>query len=241
MNLPRVAEKLFTTWDLPEKSSISVIDSQGNILIDTHHEENIGANIKDNVIVQKAFNSPSGSEEIICPDGIRRLHSYSSVPGSGWRVIIGVPVQAAYRHAYAMGGRYLIMLLLVSAIAIGLSALLSVRITRNLSSLVTGLEEIERGNLSFTLKLSGHDELIEVAESFNRMAIRRKTADEKLRESEAFLFSVLEGIGEGVVVRSDDVEGNDVIGTAFLGEQAFRFRAHYTDEGDVETCSIETD
>jgi hypothetical protein len=48
-------------------------------------------------------------------------------------------------------------------------------------------------------------------------------------------------IGEGVVVRSDDVEGNDVMGTAFVRDQTFRFRVHYTDEGQIESCDVEAD
>ncbi len=204
LNLPRLAEKLFTTWHLPEKSNITVIDSQGNVIIDTHHEENIGANIRNRAIVQKAFSMPAGSEELICPDGIRRLHSFSSVPGSGWKVIVGVPTQKAYSHAYAMGGHYIVMLLFVSLIALGLSLVLSMRITRNLSSLVHGLGEIERGNLSFTLTLTGHDELMDVAESFNKMVLKRKEMENAVQRSEAFLSSVLEGIGEGVVVIDRD-------------------------------------
>jgi PAS domain S-box-containing protein len=204
LNLPRISENLLSTWNLPEKSNITVIDSLGNVLIDAYHEENIGANIRNNAIVKQAFSIPEGSEELECPDGIRRLHSFSSVPGSGWKVIVGVPTQKAYSHAYAIGGRYIVILLSVSLIALGLSVILSMRITRNLSSLVHGLGEIERGNLSFTLTLTGHDELMDVAGSFNRMVLKRKQMESAVQRSEEFLSSVLEGIGEGVVVIDRD-------------------------------------
>jgi len=204
LSLPKLSEKLLTTWNLPEKSTITVIDTQGNVLVNTYHEINISTNIRKESVAQRALNANSGSTEDTCSDGIRRLHSFSSVPGSGWKVIVGVPAQKAYSHAYAMGGHYIAILLLVSLIALGLSLFLSMRITRNLSSLVHGLGEIERGNLSFSLTLTGHDELMDVAGSFNKMALKRKEMESAVQRSEAFLSSVLEGIGEGVVVIDRD-------------------------------------
>jgi hypothetical protein len=141
LSLPGLSKKLLTTWNLPEKSNITVIDSQGNVLVDTYHEANIGTNISAESIVQKALSANTGSTEDTCYDGIQRLHSFSSVPGLGWKVIVGVPTQQAYSHAYAMGGRYIVILLFVSLIALGLSLVLSMRITGNLSSLVHGLGE----------------------------------------------------------------------------------------------------
>jgi PAS domain S-box-containing protein len=204
LSLPMLSKKLLTTWNLPERSTITVIDSQGNVLVDTYHEANIGTNIHAESIVQKALSANAGSTEDTCYDGIRRLHSFSSVPGSGWKVIVGVPARQAYSNAYTMGGRYIVILLFVSLIALGLSLVLSMRITRNLSSLVHGLGEIERGNLSFTLTLTGHDELMDVAGSFNRMVLKRKEMESAVQRSEEFLSSVLEGIGEGVVVIDRD-------------------------------------
>jgi len=46
-------------------------------------------------------------------------------------------------------------------------------------------------------------------------------------------------LGEGVVVRSDDVVGNEISGMAWLpdgGGQQHRFVALFTDDGDVIDC-----
>ncbi|MGH9123473.1 MAG: hypothetical protein ACRDZ8_01960 [Acidimicrobiales bacterium] len=49
-----------------------------------------------------------------------------------------------------------------------------------------------------------------------------------------------ERLGEGVVVRSDDIDENDIIGTATtpLGV-VHRFRAHATDDGQMVGSDIE--
>jgi hypothetical protein len=49
-------------------------------------------------------------------------------------------------------------------------------------------------------------------------------------------------VGEGAVVRSDDVEGNDVIGEVSLPDAAWRFRVECDDDGYVvgsELTSVE--
>ncbi|HWG72470.1 MAG TPA: hypothetical protein VG184_00270 [Acidimicrobiales bacterium] len=48
-------------------------------------------------------------------------------------------------------------------------------------------------------------------------------------------------LGEGVAVRSDDVEGNQVSGAAWLpssGAQEHPFVAVFTDDGDVTDCAV---
>lgn len=44
---------------------------------------------------------------------------------------------------------------------------------------------------------------------------------------------------EGAVVRSDDVEGNQVRGVASTAGGERRFTAEFTDDGEVIACSVE--
>lgn len=47
-------------------------------------------------------------------------------------------------------------------------------------------------------------------------------------------------LGEGAVVRSDEVEGNEVRGAAWRGgDQARPFVALFDDEGEVLSCTLE--
>jgi hypothetical protein len=46
-------------------------------------------------------------------------------------------------------------------------------------------------------------------------------------------------LGEGVVVRSDDIDGNDIIGTVTSGDgTAYHYRAHATDGGEILGADI---
>ncbi len=47
-------------------------------------------------------------------------------------------------------------------------------------------------------------------------------------------------LGEGVVVRSDDIDGNDIIGTVTTRDGAVhRYRAHATDRGEILGADID--
>lgn len=65
---------------------------------------------------------------------------------------------------------------------------------------MAGMKQVEQGNLGVQVYVTGSDELNTVANSFNQMARQRMDAEQRLKRSETFLSSVLEGIGEGVVV-----------------------------------------
>lgn len=46
-------------------------------------------------------------------------------------------------------------------------------------------------------------------------------------------------MGEGIVVRSDDVDGNDVRGAVAQGATEQRFAARFTDDGEVLECRLD--
>ncbi len=205
LNLSAVRSQNMKLLPAQEGAAITVVDSQDNILACTG-EQQIGGTCKKvpPSILQLMQNGNSGNLEEKGSDGIERLYSYKKLSSTGWRVIVGLPRELAYHEASAFGARYIIILSLVSFGALIFSYLFSRKITGNISSLVAGLKDIEQGNLSATVTLTGHDELQDVAESFNRTAATRQEFERKLRESEAFRTAVLDGIGEGVVVIGKD-------------------------------------
>jgi PAS domain S-box-containing protein len=204
LNLEAVRTMVMKHLPGEEGSAITIVDSKDNILICNYEARSNEQCEKLAPTVLKSFETTKDTLEERGPDGIVRIYSIARYTRTGWRVIIGVPKEQVYHRANAFGMRYFAILSVVSITALILSFLLSKKITNNISSLIAGLKEIERGNLLFTLKLSGHDELQDVGESFNTMAAKREEAEKKLRESESFRAAVLNGIGEGVVVIGKD-------------------------------------
>jgi PAS domain S-box-containing protein len=174
-----------------EGAAITIVDSKGVILACTSTDLKEGpCKTVSSVILRKTHDTVNGSLEETGADGIERLYSFAHLTRTGWRVIAGVPRELAYHEASVASTRYIVVLSVVSLAALVFS--------------FAGLTEIEKGNLATTVKLSGHDELQDVAASFNRMAITRHEFEQKLRDSESFRAAVLDGIGEGVVVVGKD-------------------------------------
>jgi hypothetical protein len=49
-----------------------------------------------------------------------------------------------------------------------------------------------------------------------------------------------ERLGDGVVVRSDDIDGNDIIGSVTTATgSSHRFRAHAADDGDILSSELD--
>ncbi|MCK9420657.1 MAG: PAS domain S-box protein [Nitrospirae bacterium] len=204
LNFAEVRKRIMKSLPRLKGASITIVDAKENVLVCSGSEQNGDPCKKISPRSLPLHDGTNGSIDERGLDGIERLYSYAGLSRTSWRVIIGVPKEVAYLKAYAFSKQYLIILFCVSAMALILSFIVSKKLTDNVSSLVSGLKEIEQGNLSATLTLTGHDELQEVAESFDSMTAKRKEADKNLRESEAFRKAVLDGIGEGVVVIGKD-------------------------------------
>ena len=204
LNLVKVNEQLRRLWKLPPNSSIKVLDSRGNVLIDTLQPLNIGTHEAALHIIRDIAQRKPMSAEDTDQDGIARLFSYAPLARASWTVVVGIPSVEEYHAVNLFTRQYLTALLLVCCAATALAFFLIRRINFSVATLVGGLREIEKGNLSYRLPLIGNDELTTVATSFNLMTEERMKADAAIKDSENFLSSVLEGISEGVIVISRD-------------------------------------
>ena len=46
-------------------------------------------------------------------------------------------------------------------------------------------------------------------------------------------------MGQKVVVRSDDIDGNDIIGTVVAADRVYRFRATASDDGEIVSSELD--
>lgn len=122
---------------------------------------------------------------------------------AGLILLIFVPLIAL---SIIFSEQYRTLIIAVGIIVLAAAFVATRRTTRKVGSLLLGMREIEKGNLDFQLKLSGDDELSDLMASFNAMAEKRSNAERQLMKSRSFLSSVLDGIGEGLVVIDRDLK-----------------------------------
>jgi two-component system, NarL family, sensor histidine kinase DegS len=80
---------------------------------------------------------------------------------------------------------FFVIFMILVALVIGLTLLLSRVITSPVKALKKGVEAIGRGNLDYKVNVKTRDELGELAESFNDMAADLKTYTEKMKNTAA--------------------------------------------------------
>lgn len=77
---------------------------------------------------------------------------------------------------------FLAITLLGASVALGLAFFISRKISVSVKKLAAAADQVAHGNLDANVEIRSHDELHELAESFNLMAAALRKRDEKLRE-----------------------------------------------------------
>ena len=200
LDLAKVRSSIELIQPLPHDSTSNIVDSSGNVVICIceDHEGTEHGKTCETIALTNDFRS--GHIQGVGSDGIDRLYGIAPVRNTDWKTVIGVPVSVAYSNASLAARRYLVVISGAAVMAALLAALLSANISRRARAIISAMREMERGNYAVQVPVQGGDELAVVAESFNRMAHQCKTAEEDLQRSSSFVTTVLEGIGEGVIV-----------------------------------------
>ena len=115
------------------------------------------------------------------------LSASASIGGAPIDIVIEMPESTAVAGARASVMRLAIISIVLAVLGALVAWAMSRRITRPLASLTNAAESIARGDYATRVPLSGDEELVRLATSFNRMAeeISATRAELELRASEA--------------------------------------------------------
>ncbi len=164
-----------------------------------------------------AGDMPGEEEELIV-----HVHSlgYKQYPGLGWILLAELATKEIFTPVIQLRNRILIISLAVSAVAVFLGFFLSKTIAHPISKLALAVTKIGTGDLNIRAEIQSHDEVGQLAASFNAMAedlqktttsidnleneiSERKQVEEKLRRLAMIAEQAYEGIAfadlEGVI------------------------------------------
>ncbi|RNC71333.1 MAG: HAMP domain-containing protein [Desulfuromonadales bacterium] len=181
LDLQKLNVAMSSSWRKPARTAIMVVDRNGIILVDSRVAERVGKHAA--AVLPQCIFPATRSETYVCvdSDGVERLVSRAPVEGAGWTVVTTVPVAGAKRFAMVVSSKSLMAAIGGGLAAFFLAVAIGRSITRGISELLSGMRELEQGNLDYTLKLAGNDELERVAGSFNAMAGRLRKSETDLR------------------------------------------------------------
>lgn len=204
LDLAEIRNDIADSIPTRDKSFVLAVDPKGTVIMDMLHAERAGSNIGQTPFLQKALHQATGCVEDSSLDGVRRLYCFAPMANAPWKVFIGVSMEDVYGHARIFSGHYLWWITTVGFLVLAMAVLVTRRVTKNVLTISRGMKEIENGNLDVQLTPSGGDELSDLAKAFNAMTESRNNVERQLKKSQSFLSSVLDGIGEGLVVIDRD-------------------------------------
>lgn len=199
--------------ELPDGSTLTVIDRHANILVRYSIPESdrnwVGESLKANSRIVEFLNRGGDSSGIsVGLDGVKRLYTSTPLNRTGGiadaHVIVGIPVQVAYEAANHTLAQNLIILGIVSLLAMAAAWISSdAFVLRHVRGLVTAAKRMRMGNLSARSGVEhGPGEIGELARSFDEMAAALEQQVADLRKAEEDLKELNEDLEKRVIDRT---------------------------------------
>ncbi|MCX5710534.1 MAG: HD-GYP domain-containing protein, partial [Candidatus Omnitrophica bacterium] len=136
--------------------------------------------------MMRAYSTASADKAIMTDEWGTTLSGYAPIRDSNNTVVavLGVDMSAkdVYLTQLGVRNRALLVLLLGLFLSVALGFLISSRITKRIHKLVEGTRHVASDDLEFKVEVTGHDEVSELADSFNKMALSLADSKKKLQE-----------------------------------------------------------
>ena len=166
-----------TQLRIGETGSLALLDEQGNWLVPP-------ANAKQTDELLADLKSDPKQRVHGWQDGNQAFLSVSApVAGEGWTVVATLPKAELDAPVHAVGLRLAIGSLIALVLAVVASVVLLRRKLSPLGQLVERAQALGRGQLSVRVEARSHDEIGELAQSFNQMADALASTVEQVRGS----------------------------------------------------------
>lgn len=188
--------RLLMKQELPRGWVVTLLDTQGTIAASTRDATGaVGQKAAAELLAQSSINA----------EGVMASHTLEGVPSrvafsrsydSNWNVAIEMPrvvLSAGFYRSLSLAALTMLAFLLAGAF---LAAILGRRIRESMASLSAAAEAATLGDLNVLAPLTGPQEIVRLAEQFNRMQETRKKDEAQLRLS----ASVFSAANEGIII-----------------------------------------
>jgi HD-GYP domain-containing protein (c-di-GMP phosphodiesterase class II) len=169
---------------------VYVVDGRGRLIAHSDPrklEENL--DVSDVGIVKQFLASQGRTAATVpfvisTPTGpIDMLGTYTSIPDTGWGVIVQIPRDKAYYSAIQMGYQSLALVAVVTIGAVVFGTLFAGHISRPIQLLAHGARRLAGGDYGTRVPVRANNEVGVLAESFNHMGEEIQKAIEQIRQA----------------------------------------------------------
>lgn len=159
----------FSYIDLGPTGFVFVIDSKGNVV--SHLQKNKLTKPAEYGFIKRILTQPEDRERTFPAvlDGQRVLVSYAISEVTGWYMVSVIPYDYLMNRIEEVGYLTFFTGLLLFLVAILISALISISISRPVEKLVGAMKRVENGDLSVKVDFRNQNEIERLGVSFNAM------------------------------------------------------------------------
>jgi len=197
ISLKRLWQKIYYATKVEASRVAYIVNEKGQIIghpeIEKVREDVAHIEIVRDVLLRKF----SGSKEFVDENGIKMVGACAPIRNLGWGIIIEQPKDEAYVSAIKMKRSALIWILLSIAMASLVGGVLARGMTRPILRIIKGAQRVAHGDFSKSVDVETHDELSQLADTFNFMTRElKKYIDMQADKIDAIIYS----IGDGFVM-----------------------------------------
>ena len=163
------------------RGTVFLISPDGAIFINRQNRWVSLGNASDLKFAADFMKKQEGEIDIF---GEKVIGVYAKVPSIGWSIIVGQPVEFAYKRLTKMEANFIIFMLAWISVTVVIGVLLSRNIEDPVRALEKGITKISQGDLDYKIHTDKIDELGQLATAINRMTEELKDSQASLLRSE---------------------------------------------------------
>lgn len=171
----------------------------------------------------RGFSGPSADKKIMVDEWGITLSGYAPVRDNNGKVVavLGVDMLAAdvYMAQRMLHLRAIMVFLIGFLLSVWLGILISNSITNRISKLVEGTRRIAADELDFKVEVNGHDEISELAHSFNKMASTLFASKQRLQD---YFYRVVQSLVRILEAKDKYTRGHSDRVAEFAGKIALK-------------------
>lgn len=195
-------QRILDSSDSPDILEMRVVDAKGIIraTTDPNDRNAIGKKSIDSYIDEFTDKNFSAFDEV---SGERVLINIRVIQGTGDAIVGSLYMRSNLEQQYQDISNISFIFVSATLVAIGISMIVSLLIARSITQPIGEMREqalrIARGDYSHKLEVKGKDELGQLAETFNQLAIQIEETQDAMESERNRLDSVLTHMTDGVI------------------------------------------
>lgn len=182
----RYFSNIYRNIDMGKNADIFVVDSNGIVVSSRNTKIPVAKQYKDQMLIKELLNRTGSQDKTfnMSIDGKKYMIAFSYLKDADWFVVSTIPY--SYLNAEVKGILTNIMLLVLgcSVLAVLLSYIFTLTLSKPLKRLINTMNEVKRGNLSVSIIDNSTDEIGEVVGNFNTMLNEIKNLMESVKLNE---------------------------------------------------------